>query len=134
MAGRPTKYNDDVAKKICDAIRVGATFRLAAAFAGISEDTFQRWHKNNAVFADAIKEAEGAGAVGWLAKIEKAANEGAWQAAAWKLERRYPKEYGRTVVSQEHTGEINVRSVINSLPEPARQAVVALLAADPDSD
>jgi len=49
-----------------------------------------------------IKEAEGKAAFEWLDKIEKAANEN-WQAAAWKLERRYPGDYGRTRV--EHTGE-----------------------------
>ena len=57
--------------------------------------------------------------MGWLAKIEQAANQGHWQAAAWKLERRYPQEYGRTVqnvehsgtVVQEHTGAVEVRAV-----------------------
>jgi hypothetical protein len=38
-----------------------------------------------------------------LAKIEKAASDNNWAAAAWKLERRYPDVYGRTV--QEHTGK-----------------------------
>jgi len=107
---RPTKYTPETAKKITDAIRVGATFRLACMYGGISEDTFLRWRERYADFADAIKEAEGAGAVGWLAKIEKAANEGVWQAAAWKMERRYPHEYGRTVVSQEHSGEITYKA------------------------
>ncbi len=41
----------------------------------------------------------------WLAKIEKAASDGAWQAAAWKLERRYPHVYGRVV--NEHVGRDN---------------------------
>ncbi len=106
MAGRPTKYTPETAKKITDAIRVGATFRLACAYAGITEETFSQWRKKYSEFSDAIKEAEGAGAVGWLAKIEKAANDGLWAAAAWKLERRYPREYGRQVV--EHDGQINV--------------------------
>jgi hypothetical protein len=33
--------------------------------------------------------------------IDKAAGEGTWQAAAWKLERRYPESYGRTVVTNQ---------------------------------
>lgn len=106
---RPTKYNPETAKKITDAIKVGATYELAASFAGIHYDTFNEWRKAKAEFSEAIRLAEGAGAVGWLAKIEKAANEGVWQAAAWKLERRYPHEYGRTVVSQEHSGEIGYK-------------------------
>ena len=48
-------------------------------------------------FYDAITRAEGAASVQWLAKIEKAASDGNWQAAAWKLERRFPHEYGRRV-------------------------------------
>lgn len=96
---RPTKYNPETVKKIVDAIRVGATHELAAAYAGINQDTLTNWKHRYSDFSDAIKEAEGAGAVGWLAKIEKAANDGNWQAAAWKLERRYPQQYGRRVIN-----------------------------------
>ncbi len=104
-------YTPECAKKITDAIRVGATFRLACMYAGISEDTFANWRTRYSDFSDAIKEAEGAGAVGWLAKIEKAANDDNWQAAAWKLERRYPKEYGRQVIEQEHSGGMTIKVV-----------------------
>jgi hypothetical protein len=41
--------------------------------------------------------------VKWLARIEQAASEH-WQAAAWKLERRYPKDYGRSVQQHEVGG------------------------------
>jgi transposase len=109
MAGRPTKYTPETAKKITDAIRVGATFRLACAYAGVSEDTFARWRERYADFADMLREAEGQGAVGWLAKIEKAANDGDWKAGAWKLERRYPQEYGRQVIDQQHSGGLTIR-------------------------
>lgn len=115
MAGRPTKYTPETTKKIIDAVRVGSTFRLACAYAGISEDTFALWRTRYADFAEAIKEAEGAGAVGWLAKIEKAANDGVWQAAAWKLERRYPSEYGRQVI--EHAGEVGIKSYQQVSPD-----------------
>jgi len=98
MAGRPTKYTPETVKKIVDAIRVGATFRLACMYAGISEDTFMAWRQRYSDFADAVKSAEGAGAAAWLGMIEKAAQEGNWQAAAWKLERKYPREYGRRVI------------------------------------
>lgn len=96
---RPTKYNETIAKKITDAIRVGATFGLACAYAGISEDTFGRWRERYADFAVAVKEAEGTAAIKWLAQIDKAAQEGSWQAAAWKLERKYPRDYGRRVIN-----------------------------------
>lgn len=103
---RKTKYTPDTVEKLTMAIKLGASYELACKFAGISEDTFANWRKRYSDFSDAIQEAEGAGVMQWLAKIEKAANDGSWQAAAWKLERRYPQTYGRTV--QEQQGEITV--------------------------
>ena len=111
---RPVKYTAERADKLIQAIRVGATFRLACQYAGISEDTFARWMDGQrgapADLADRVKEAEGSGAIGWLAVIEKASVK-SWQAAAWKLERRYPHEYGRTVQETEHSGDITIRFV-----------------------
>lgn len=83
---------------------MGATYELACGYANIGVSTFYEWMSSNQEFAETIKEAEGAGAVALLARIRKEADEGTWQAAAWILERRYPKQYGRTVVTNEHTG------------------------------
>lgn len=93
--GRRSKYTLETVKKITDAIKLGATYELACGYAGIHYDTFNEWRKKKSEFSDALKAAEGIAAVGWLAKIEKAASDGNWAAAAWKLERRYPEEYGR---------------------------------------
>lgn len=100
---RPTKYTPDVVKRITDAIKLGATYELAASYGGISYRTFAEWNEKKPQFSQAIKDAEGEAAVKWLAKIETAASDGQWTAAAWKLERRYPRDYGRTV--NEHTGK-----------------------------
>jgi len=94
---RPTKYTPDTVKRIVDAIRLGATYELACNYGGIDYMTFRRWYEAKREFSEAVKDAEGAAVVKWLALIDKAANDGAWQAAAWKLERRYPQTYGRTV-------------------------------------
>jgi hypothetical protein len=92
--------------KLERAILLGATYALAAKYAGISESTFERWRKKAAtapdgsslaVLRDRLRQAEGRAAVGWLAKIEAAANEGDWRAAAYKLERRWPEAYGNRV-------------------------------------
>ena len=93
--GRKSKYTPDVVDKLTQAIRLGATYVLACDYAGISERTFRSWMETYPPFLQSVKEAEGAAAVGWLAKIEKAASDGNWQAAAWKLERRYPEMYGK---------------------------------------
>ena len=101
---RPTKRTDETVKAICQAIELGATYELASAYGGITYETFNTWRKNNPAFSDAIKASEGKAAVKWLAKIEAAAAT-QWQAAAWKLERRYPNDYGKTVQEQQHTGK-----------------------------
>lgn len=93
--GPKSKYTPETVKKILNAIAVGAPYVHACGYAGISQDTFERWRAKHAEFAEAIKNAEGKAVVGWLDKIEKAAAEGNWQAVAWKLERRYHEHFGR---------------------------------------
>lgn len=100
--GRRTKYTPETVAKLTQAIRLGMTHLLACQYAGISHDTFYTWMNKHPEFSDAIKEAEGEGAVELLAIIKKQAREGTWQAAAWILERRHPEAYGRQRV--EHTG------------------------------
>ena len=109
--GRPSKLTAESQKRITDAIRVGATYELAAQYGGVAYNTFNEWMKAGAAassgklreFYDAVKGAEGDAAIKWLAVIDKAALE-QWQAAAWKLERRYPREYGRQIVQNEVSG------------------------------
>ena len=102
---RPTKYTSERAQTAVDAIKLGATYDLAAAAAGISYETFNEWRKRFSEFSEAINVAEGAAVVTWLTRIEAAATDGVWQAAAWKLERRYPQHYGKQVIEQQHTGK-----------------------------
>jgi hypothetical protein len=113
MAGRTSKFTPATTTKLTNAIRMGSTYDLACKYAGISFQTFNEWREGRGYpkgttpeqkseFIESIEKAEGDAAIGWLTKIEAAANDGAWQAAAWKLERRYPSDYGRTV--QQHEG------------------------------
>lgn len=97
MAGRRTKYTPETVDKITQAIRLGATYRLACDYAGISEETFSQWRNTKPEFSEAIHQAEGDAAIKWLALIEKHAVD-LPQWAAWKLERRYPDMYGRNRV------------------------------------
>lgn len=100
---RKSKYTPDVIQRLTMAIGLGATYELACGYAGITYETFREWIKTKVGFSDVIKAAEGQAATKWLAKIEQAASEGNWQAAAWKLERRYPKDYGRRIVDSDLT-------------------------------
>ena len=100
--GRPCKLTPETQKAICDALRAGATHRMAADFAGVDVATMQRWLADPRSpfreFREAVKGAEAKGDVGALAVIRQAATNGTWQAAAWLLERRHPAEYGRRQV------------------------------------
>lgn len=100
--GRPSKLTPEVSKAICDALRVGATHRMAADYAGVDPATFQRWLADPRAqfreFRESVKRAEAKGDIAALAVIQKAADGGQWQAAAWRLERRHPDEFGRRQV------------------------------------
>lgn len=98
---RPTKLTKATIELVCEAIELGATYELAAKYAGISYQTFNEWHKSKPVFSEALERAEGRAALKWLSKIEQQAQDD-WRAAAWKLERRYPQQYGK--VTHEHVG------------------------------
>lgn len=114
--GARSKYTPERVKRILEAIRQGATYELAAAYGGIHYDTFNEWRQDpeKGEFSEAIKLAEGEAAMKWLKKIDAAANRGEWQAAAWKLERRYPESYGRRqadlTISGPEGGPIPIRA------------------------
>ena len=114
----PEQLDAVTKKKVTDALRLGLTERLAAQYAGLTFQRYLSWRKKDASFADAIKQAEAIGAFAWMARIEQAAAGGDWRAAAWKLQHRFPAEYGRQIM--EHGGEgggaIPVRFVTVEVP------------------
>lgn len=87
---------------IVDAIRNGMWIETAAAFAGISKQTFYNWLKEGRRqksgqkrdFLDAIERALAECEYQDLKKITQAADEGIWQAAKFRLERRFPQRWG----------------------------------------
>jgi hypothetical protein len=109
---RPTKLTPETQETIVQGVRVGLTYEHACLRAGVSYETFHRWMtwgdpgvRGRAafrVFRQAIERAKGDALVKWAGLIDKAAADGDWRAAAWKMERRFPESYGRTRV--EHTG------------------------------
>jgi hypothetical protein len=105
---RKTILTEEIQRHMCQAFEIGATDRIACDFAGIGEATYYEWmekgkagRKPYAEFAEQVTLSKGRAAMGWLAKIERAANQGDWRAAAWKLERRYPDDFGRTITKHE---------------------------------
>jgi transposase len=102
MARRPkTKLTPELQDKILLHLRLGAYVETAAACAGIHKDTFYEWMKKGAhavapygAFADAVHKAIAESESRDLATVLKASTK-SWQAAAWRLERRFPEKYGR---------------------------------------
>jgi len=118
---RPEKINQSIIDKIVSAIRQGAYVETAAAYAGINKDTFYDWLKKGAneklerqkaieknikrskkyqlqvLFSDAIEKAMAESELFDLSVITQAAKNGTWQAAAWRLERKFPKRYGPAI-------------------------------------
>jgi hypothetical protein len=110
-AGRkPIEPTDEIQEKICNALRAGNYIEAAAPYAGISKDTFYKWLRHGAEakrktpkaiihqpfikLADAVEKAMAEAEVRDVATIAKASSS-QWQAAAWKLERKYPSRWGR---------------------------------------
>lgn len=117
-AGRPTKFSPELQEIICKKIADGATYAEAAEAAGINYFTFLRWRQAGekqdsgryCEFCEAIKTAEDQSKQTLLKRIVTAGKDPKfWQANAWILERRFPKEFGRRVnISGENGGPVAV--------------------------
>jgi transposase len=96
--GRRVKLTDEIIERFITAIKLGCPKKDACGAAGIGESTLYKWMawadtdrddaQRYTEFRERIKMAEGVATQTWLAVIERAAHDGSWQAAAWKLERR----------------------------------------------
>lgn len=99
--GRPPLFTIERAEKVIEAVRRGLTLKLAAAYAGISYDTLNRWRKKGceepetefSKFCEALEQALAEAALHLVDCINEAAKKD-WKAATWLLSRRYPKQYG----------------------------------------
>ena len=105
---------EELIERLANTIRGGAYVETAAAFCGISKDTFYRWLRMAESeettelllkLSDAVKKAMAEAELRDLHVIDKAAQEGVWQAAAWRLERKYNDRWGRqSKIQLEHSG------------------------------
>ena len=115
--GRKSKLTKQLTDDFCQALHDGLTFAGACDLVGISPATFHEWmaraegtHAERpqapefVEFANAVKEARAVRDRRYVKVIEKAAEDGTWQAAAWFLERTNRKEFGRNE-SVEITGK-----------------------------
>ena len=105
LGGRPSLFNEERAEKILKALKQGMPYKQAAAYGGVSYDTLNRWRRKGedgdseelSQFCNAMREAEGEAVFKLVEDIKRnASKKNDWKAAAWILERRHPKEWGRS--------------------------------------
>src|SRR6185503_13273996 len=114
--GQPPKIAQaGVKERFLTAIAKGASYQIACGFAGFSYNTLRRWMLKGEALLDLheetieahedkiyydfyceVKRVESYAALKWLDKVDKASDIH-WQAAAWKLERRYPHDFGKVI-------------------------------------
>jgi hypothetical protein len=105
---RPYKLNKEVEETILRHLRTGAFFKYACEAAGVDVRTGRYWlergengEKPYAEFALKVMKARAEDAIRGQSIITRAQMghvDGDWKAAAWNLERKYPKEYGQAAM------------------------------------
>lgn len=117
--GRSTKLTPHASETICEHVRAGLYLKQAAAAVGIHPSTLHAWTAKGEQatrgiyreFRDSIKKAEADFEASCLARIQRAADDGTWTAAAWMLERRWPGRWGRRVEADAEAPDRNEGAV-----------------------
>lgn len=98
---RKTKLTPELQKKLLAFLRAGNYVETACRCCGLHKDTFYEWlkkaergDKRYVEFAAAVEQAIAESEARDLNTIGMASRT-QWQAAAWRLERRYPDRFGR---------------------------------------
>ena len=125
MAKAKLKANmiDEAVKLISN----GATNKDVCAYLGIHEATFYRWLQrpvtdNQRKLCESLKKADVQRKLWHIQQIQKAAENGSWQASAWYLERKYPQEWAKAerITDDPNAPEIeNVKKVLVQIVEAA---------------
>jgi len=92
---RRSKATEARIEALLAALRVGNTRDASAGHAGIVRTTLYRWLERDPALRTRVEKAEADAEVRFTAQVARAAGDDDWRAAAWWLERRRPKSYGR---------------------------------------
>lgn len=94
---RPSKYTPERVARLIEGLTAGMSRRGACERASIDQSTFETWLKRYPDFSDAVVTAEAEVELRAVLTIRQAFSSGDWKAAAFWLERRRNKEWGRQV-------------------------------------
>jgi hypothetical protein len=120
--GRPSDITPELIEEICKYLKAGNYIETACAMVDIAKPTLYEWLKKGnreeqgiyRDFLNAVKRAQATAEVRDVTIIAKA-SENQWQAAAWRLERKFPDRWGRSVKVEMNDIEVNAN--INVSPE-----------------
>jgi transposase-like protein len=142
-----TKLNPERQARIVEALAQGNYIETAARYSGITPQGFYKWMNRGLAererlqdgaepnpdetpyveFVDAVEKARSQAEMRNVGLIQKAAVDGTWQAAAWYLERSYPKRWGRSD-RLEHVGADGGPMELHVSVEQLEEKVLELLA------
>ena len=154
--GRPTKFSDEVAAGICEAIRGGSSVREAAELVGVSEKIVYDWLRRHPDFRDdyvAAQEDRGCYYARRVAEIGEAAERGEIAPAAarvaidafkWTAARMAPAVYGDRVrvdgqidhVARQHDDQLDASyaALLDRIAEKAAARGISTGDEDADKD
>lgn len=123
MAGRKTKYNPAIVEEIIGSLMLGLTDNDAAVASGISWDTFDRWQKQHADFAERVTRAKAQRSRTWLMWMRDKAKAGDVKAIESLLDRCTTDYRKTTDMNLRHSGAdggpLTVSLVRIHEPEPS---------------
>lgn len=104
IMARPTKLTKEKADKIVELVRAGNYAETSATVAGVGISTFYTWMSKGEgekarspykEFREAVLGARAEAEARMVMVVQRAANDGSWQAASWYLERTHQAKYGK---------------------------------------
>jgi transposase len=130
----PYKLTPEVQAKIVEAVRSSWYLETAAAYAGVSKVSVYAWLRLGneqktgiyRVFLNAVEKAMAESEMADLQNISNAAKD-CWQASAWRLERRFPRRWGRRKAIEEDEELAVLQKQIAQLQAEKLRAEIARL-------
>jgi transposase len=98
--GRPTKLTPALQQEVVTLLRAGNYIETACAFVDVDKASLYAWLKRGnrqktGIYRDFLNATEKAIAEAEIRDLEVIRKDGAWQGAAWRLERKFPDKWGR---------------------------------------